>query len=157
MITSDQGVVGEVSRVFDSDFTLVNTSGVCRYADYPRTTYPPPSASDTPSVSESNLLWSPVNSKPKLMQLIGGVKQSLVLTTEDSERLRLYLSDSGSRPVAGQAVGSHYPVRRYRKQRVLGKDPAGVSVCRTIDPRHAGAAVAPGLHDSSNAAIHAGR
>ena len=83
VITSDQGVVGEVSRVFDSDFTLVNPSGVCRYADSPRTTYPPPSASDTPSVSETNLLWSPVNSKPKLMQLIGGVKQSLVLTTEE--------------------------------------------------------------------------
>ena len=36
-------------------------------------------------MSESDLLWSPVNSKPKLLQLIGSVKQSLVLTTEELE------------------------------------------------------------------------
>lgn len=83
VITSDPGVVREVSRVFDSDFTLVNPPAACSYAHSPATTYPPPSTSDTPSVSEGDLLWSPVNSKPKLLQLIGSVKQSLVLTTEE--------------------------------------------------------------------------
>ena len=82
VITNDPGVVGEVSRVFDSDFTLVSSVG-CSYADSPRATYPPPSASDTPALSETNLLWSPVNSKSKLLQLIGSVTQSLVLTTEE--------------------------------------------------------------------------
>jgi cardiolipin synthase len=85
VISSDPGVVREVSRVFDSDFTLVNPSTACIYAYSPSATVPPPSTSDTPSVSESDLLWSPVNSKPELLQLIGSVEQSLVLTTEELE------------------------------------------------------------------------
>ncbi len=83
VITSDPGVVREVSRVFDSDFTLVNPPVAASPAYSPATTYPPPLPSDTPSVSEADLLWSPVNSKPKLLQLIGSVRQSLVLTTEE--------------------------------------------------------------------------
>jgi cardiolipin synthase A/B len=83
VITSDPGIVKEVSRVFDSDFTLANPPTPCSYAHAPATTTPPPSSVDTPSLSEGNLLWSPVNSKPKLLQLIGSVKQSLVLTTEE--------------------------------------------------------------------------
>ena len=82
VITNDQGIVGEASRVFDSDFTLVNPTHGCSYADSPTGTYPPPYASDTPSLSEANLLWSPVNSKPKLLGFIGSATQSLVLTTE---------------------------------------------------------------------------
>jgi cardiolipin synthase len=83
VITRDPGVVREVSRVFDSDFTLVNPPTACSYAHSPATTYPPPYASDTPSLSEGDLLWSPVNAKQKLLQLIGSAKQSLVLTTEE--------------------------------------------------------------------------
>jgi phosphatidylserine/phosphatidylglycerophosphate/cardiolipin synthase-like enzyme len=89
VITNNAGVVGEISRVFDSDFALANPTapanpaGACLYAHYPWQTKPPPSASDTPSVSEADLLWSPVNSKPKLLQLMASVKQSLVLTTEE--------------------------------------------------------------------------
>jgi len=82
VITKDPGIVREVSRVFDSDFTLV-TSAVCTPAYSPTSTYPPPYASDTLTLSEHNLLWSPVNSKSKLLQLIGSVKRSLVLTTEE--------------------------------------------------------------------------
>jgi cardiolipin synthase len=85
VISNDPGVVQEVSRVFDSDFTLVNPPSGCSYAYSPAATFPPPSASDTPSVSEGDLLWSPVNSKPELLQLIGSVEQSLVLTTEELE------------------------------------------------------------------------
>lgn len=89
VITKKPGVVAEISRVFDSDFALAdplapaNPAGACIYAHYPWQTTPPPSASDTPSVSEGDLLWSPVNSKPKLLQLMASVKQSLVLTTEE--------------------------------------------------------------------------
>jgi phosphatidylserine/phosphatidylglycerophosphate/cardiolipin synthase-like enzyme len=85
VISHDPGVVQEVSRVFDSDFTLDNPTVPCSYAYSPNATTPPPEPSDTPSVSEGDLLWSPVNSKPELLQLIGGVKQSLVLTTEELE------------------------------------------------------------------------
>jgi phosphatidylserine/phosphatidylglycerophosphate/cardiolipin synthase-like enzyme len=85
VITTDPGVVQEASRVFDSDFTLVNPPAACSYAYSPGTTSPPPFPADTPPVSEGDLLWSPVNSKPKLLQLIGSVKQSLVLTTEELE------------------------------------------------------------------------
>jgi cardiolipin synthase len=85
VISNDPGVVQEVSRVFDSDFTLVNPPAACSYAYSPAATVPPPSTSDTPSVSEGDLLWSPVNSKPELLQLIGSVEQSLVLTTEELE------------------------------------------------------------------------
>lgn len=83
VITSDYGVVKEVSRVFDSDFELINPAAACSYAHGPATTYAPPGTSDTPVLSESSLLWSPVNSKPKLLQLIGSAKQSLVITTEE--------------------------------------------------------------------------
>ena len=82
VITNDPGVVGEVSRVFDSDFTLVSSAG-CSYAYSPRATYPPPSASDTPSLSEADLLWSPVNSKSEAPATHGQCEQSLVLTTEE--------------------------------------------------------------------------
>jgi phosphatidylserine/phosphatidylglycerophosphate/cardiolipin synthase-like enzyme len=83
VITGDPGVVQEVSRVFDSDFTLVDPPTPCSYAHAPTSTNPPPSPSDTPLVSEANLLWSPVNSKPKLLQLIAGARQSLEITTEE--------------------------------------------------------------------------
>lgn len=89
VITNHAGVVAEISRVFDSDFALANPSapanpaGPCLDAHYSWQTAPPPSASDTPSVKEWDLLWSPVNSKPKLLQLMASVKQSLVLTTEE--------------------------------------------------------------------------
>jgi cardiolipin synthase A/B len=83
VITNEPGVVEETSRVFDSDFTLVNPSVGCSYANSPTRTSPPPSASDTPSLGQACLLWSPVNSKPKLLQIIGGVGKSLELTTEE--------------------------------------------------------------------------
>ncbi len=83
VITRDPGIVREVSSVFDSDFTLVNPSTACSYAYSPATTYPPPNPSDTTSLNEEDLLWSPVNSKQKLLQLMGSVKRSLVLTTEE--------------------------------------------------------------------------
>lgn len=88
VITTEPGVVQEASRVFDSDFALINLQSACSYTDSPKTTYPPPSVSDTPLVAESNLVWSPVNSKAKLLQLIGSAKKSLEITTEvmdDSE------------------------------------------------------------------------
>ncbi|MDQ5987762.1 MAG: Cardiolipin synthase A [Syntrophus sp. SKADARSKE-3] len=83
VITSNPGIVQEVSRVFDSDFTLINPPTACVATPDPKMTSPPPYASDTPFVSENDLLWSPVNSKEKLLQLMGSVKKSLVLTTEE--------------------------------------------------------------------------
>ena len=84
VVTGDTGVVKEISTVFDSDFNQVSDPlNPCRYAHAPRTTYPPPYPANTPAVSESSLLWSPVNSKSKLLQLIAGAKQSLVITTEE--------------------------------------------------------------------------
>ncbi|MFZ4539625.1 phospholipase D-like domain-containing protein [Propionivibrio sp.] len=83
VITSETGIVKEVSSVFDSDFVLVNPHSACYYAHSPGDTYYPPGASDTPSVSEGNLLWSPVNSKPKLLQLMGSATKSLEITTEE--------------------------------------------------------------------------
>jgi phosphatidylserine/phosphatidylglycerophosphate/cardiolipin synthase-like enzyme len=83
VITTDPGIVQEASRVFDSDFTLANPPTACSPSFTPSTTQPPPFPSDTPPVSEANLLWSPVNSKAKLLQLIGSARQSLLLTTEE--------------------------------------------------------------------------
>lgn len=83
VITNETGVVREISNVFDSDFILPDSPNPCSYAHAPVSTYPPPYPSDTPAVSEASLLWSPVNSKSKLMQLIGSAKQTLVLTTEE--------------------------------------------------------------------------
>jgi phosphatidylserine/phosphatidylglycerophosphate/cardiolipin synthase-like enzyme len=83
VITEDPGVVREVSNVFDSDFTLVDPPNPCSAAHAPAGTFPPPSSSDTPSVSVGSLLWSPVNSKAKLLQLIGSAQKSLVITTEE--------------------------------------------------------------------------
>ena len=89
VITNHASLVAEVSRVFDSDFALANPAapanpaGACLYAHYPWQTKPPPSSTDTLTVSEGDLLWSPVNSKSKLLQLMASVNQSLVLTTEE--------------------------------------------------------------------------
>jgi phosphatidylserine/phosphatidylglycerophosphate/cardiolipin synthase-like enzyme len=83
VITTESGVVREISNVFDSDFLLPDSPNPCSYAHAPVSTFPPPYPSDTPALSEASLLWSPVNSKTKLMQLIGSAKQSLVLTTEE--------------------------------------------------------------------------
>jgi len=73
----------EVSNVFDADFNLVGPQPLCTPAHSPAKTAPPPYPVDTPLVSEVSLLWSPVSSKPKLLQLIAGAKQSLVITTEE--------------------------------------------------------------------------
>jgi cardiolipin synthase len=83
VVTGDPGVVQEVSRVFDSDFALPEPPTGCAYAYTPATTSPPPSASDTPALGQASLLFSPVNSKPKLLEIIGGAGQSLWLTTEE--------------------------------------------------------------------------
>jgi phosphatidylserine/phosphatidylglycerophosphate/cardiolipin synthase-like enzyme len=83
VVTGDQGVVQEVSRVFDSDFALPDPQTGCAYAYTPATTSPPPSASDTPALGQASLLFSPVNSKPRLLEIIGGARQSLSLTTEE--------------------------------------------------------------------------
>lgn len=103
VISNDPGVVQEVSRVFDSDFALDNPPVPCSYAYSPTATSPPPDAADTPPVSESDLLWSPVNSKPELLQLIGSVRQSLVLTTEELEDTNMVckikaVAESSTRP-----------------------------------------------------------
>jgi len=81
--THDSSVVQEISRVFDADFALPNAATHCRNAHVPATTHPPPAATDTPTVTNSALLWSPVNAKPKLQTLIGQVKKTLVLTSEE--------------------------------------------------------------------------
>jgi len=83
VVTDDQGVVQEVSRVFDSDFALPDPQPGCAYAYTPSTTIPPPSAPDTPSLAQASLLFSPVNSKPRLLEIIGSARQSLELTTEE--------------------------------------------------------------------------
>ena len=83
VISDDQGVVQEASRVFDSDFTLPSPNPGCTYAYTPAATIPPPSASDTPALGEASLLFSPVNSKPRLLEIIGSARQSLLLTTEE--------------------------------------------------------------------------
>ena len=83
VITRDVAVVQEISTVFDSDFWLPNSTSPCSAAHTPKETYAPPYPSDTPLVVDSSLLWSPVTSKPKLLQLMAGARQSLVLTTEE--------------------------------------------------------------------------
>jgi len=83
VITDDPGVVQEVSRVFDSDFTLPAPNPGCAYTYTPATTVPPPSASDTPPLGQASLLFSPVNSKPRLLEIIGSARRSLLLTTEE--------------------------------------------------------------------------
>lgn len=83
VITHDSSVVQEVSRVFDADFALPNATTNCSYAHTPATTKTPPAVTETPPVTHSALLWSPVNSKPKLQTLIAQVKKTLVLTSEE--------------------------------------------------------------------------
>jgi hypothetical protein len=74
-----------VSRVFESDFALVSPAAGagCQYAHAAWQTSPPPVPTDTPTLAEGQLAWSPVNSKPKLLELIAGTRRSLVLTTEE--------------------------------------------------------------------------
>lgn len=83
VITGDPGIVEEVSQVFDLDFALPDPQAGCAYAYTPAATNPPPSASDTPPLSQESLLFSPVNSKPRLLEIIGNARRTLDLTTEE--------------------------------------------------------------------------
>lgn len=83
VITRDPAIVQEATRVFESDFVLGNPKEACRPSHLARETYPPPHPADTPAVVDADLVWSPVNSKTKLLQLIGSTRKSLTLTTEE--------------------------------------------------------------------------
>jgi hypothetical protein len=114
----DQGVVQEVSRVFDSDFALPDPQPGCAYAYTPATTIPPPSASDTPSLDQASLLFSPVNSKPRLLEIIASARQSLELTTEEpgtttwSVRSGPWPCRRRGRRCASSCPGTRAPTRR---------------------------------------------
>ena len=83
VITRDPAIVREATRVFDSDFALVDPKEACSPAHLATETYPPPYPSDTPSLAAPDLVWSPVSSKGKLLQLIGRARKSLTLATEE--------------------------------------------------------------------------
>jgi hypothetical protein len=118
VVTDDQGVVQEVSRVFDSDFALPDPQPGCAYAYTPATTIPPPSASDTPSLDQASLLFSPVNSKPRLLEIIASARQSLELTTEEpgtttwSVRSGPWPCRRRGRRCASSCPGTRAPTRR---------------------------------------------
>jgi phosphatidylserine/phosphatidylglycerophosphate/cardiolipin synthase-like enzyme len=85
VVTRELAVLQEVSRVFESDFALVSPGpgAGCQYAHAAAQTVPPPEASDTPTLAVDQLVWSPVNSKPRLLGLIASTRHSLALTTEE--------------------------------------------------------------------------
>lgn len=67
VITRDPDVVREVRLVFDSDFSLRE---------------PPPPLPATPEVSNPYLVWSPVNSRKRLSDLLASARSTVILTTE---------------------------------------------------------------------------
>jgi cardiolipin synthase A/B len=146
VITNDPAVVSEASRVFDSDFTLVNPGHGCSYADSPGGTYPPPYASDTPPLSVAALLWSPVSSKPKLLELIGSARQSLVLTTEE-------MGDAGMVcQIKAVAESPSRPSVRILLSGDTGSNAAGVKTLLDLGLPNLSIRVMPGLPSPPDAA-----
>ncbi len=65
-ITTDKGIISEMDKVFQADLANAkNKTGL------------------TPTLTNSNLVWSPVTSETKLSQLVASAKQSIILTVEN--------------------------------------------------------------------------
>jgi phosphatidylserine/phosphatidylglycerophosphate/cardiolipin synthase-like enzyme len=144
VITEDPGVVQEAARVFDSDFTLPDPPVACAYTYSPASTYPPPGPADTPALDQRDLLWSPVNSKERLLGLIAGAQKSLDLTTE-------VLSDDDSictiRRVAQSATR---PTVRLLLSGDTGSNAAAVKTLQDLGLPNLSIRVMPGLPAPAN-------
>jgi phosphatidylserine/phosphatidylglycerophosphate/cardiolipin synthase-like enzyme len=66
LVVHDPAVIAEVIKVFDSDW--MNTENPARV---------------TPALTESHLLWSPVNSQERLVSLIDSARSSVLVTVEN--------------------------------------------------------------------------
>jgi phosphatidylserine/phosphatidylglycerophosphate/cardiolipin synthase-like enzyme len=139
VITDDQGVVQEASRVFDSDFALPSPNPGCAYAYTPATTVPPPSASDTPALGQASLLFSPVNSKPRLLEIIGSARHSLQLTTEELE------DDDMVCAIAAVAVAAARPPVRILLSGDTGSNAAAVKTLLGLGLPNLSIRVMPGV------------
>jgi cardiolipin synthase len=139
VVTGDAGVVQEVSQVFDGDFALPDPQAGCAYAYTPGTTNPPPSASDTPPLSQASLLFSPVNSKPRLLEIIGSARRSLELTTEE-------LGDSDSIcAIRAVALSSARPSVRILLSGDTGSNAAAVKTLLALGLPNLSIRVMPGV------------
>ena len=145
VITDDQGVVQEVSRVFDSDFTLPSPNPGCAYAYTPAKTVPPPSASDTPALGQASLLFTPANSKAKLLEIIGSARQSLVLTTEELE------DDDSICAVAAVARAAARPSVQILLSGDTGSNAAGVKTLLGLGLPNLSIRVMPGVPPPASA------
>jgi cardiolipin synthase A/B len=87
IVTTDAGVIAEMHRVFEADWTnAANGTGT------------------TPTVTNANLLWSPVNSEHKLVDLIHSAKSTIVATVEN-------LGDTAIQNALAAAAAKHIDVR----------------------------------------------
>jgi phosphatidylserine/phosphatidylglycerophosphate/cardiolipin synthase-like enzyme len=66
LITEDADVIAEMQAVFETDWKNADSG-----------------AGDTPALSDRNLVWSPINAEPKLVDLISSAKKTVVLTVEN--------------------------------------------------------------------------
>lgn len=84
IITPDQSIISEIEKVFAADWDNTVNKG-----------------KTTPSVSNSNLAWAPVNADTKLVQLINSATSTLVAETEsfDSTDIINALNSAAARGV----------------------------------------------------------
>jgi phosphatidylserine/phosphatidylglycerophosphate/cardiolipin synthase-like enzyme len=89
IFTSDQGVINEWNQVFEVDWQNAASNG-----------------HQTPALSNSNLLWSPVNSADRLIALIGTAQERIELTVENlgHEGIQAALIAAAQRGVAVRVV-----------------------------------------------------
>jgi phosphatidylserine/phosphatidylglycerophosphate/cardiolipin synthase-like enzyme len=66
IVTTDPEIVGEILKVFDADWTNAKQK-----------------TGETPSLNDPNLLWSPVNARSKLRDLIDSARESLSVEVEN--------------------------------------------------------------------------
>lgn len=71
LVLNTPSIIGEVTRVFDNDWSFSAPPGL-----------DPPPINPTPPLSSPNLIWSPINASDRLTSLIQGARRTIDATTE---------------------------------------------------------------------------
>jgi len=89
VVTTDPGVIQEMQSVFEADWINAQKN-----------------TADTPALQNPNLIWSPVNSESRLLDLINSAQRSIITTVENFDRdsILMALSQATARGVSVRMI-----------------------------------------------------
>lgn len=99
VITEDQNIIAEMNAVFSADWSNAQNDGGV-----------------TPDLKSKNLVWSPINSKSRLIDLIRSAQERIDLTVEN-------FSDPGIQGALGEVAARGIPVRVILPMCDMASDP----------------------------------